>query len=291
VGTNNGLESTNAVVKKESTLRKRLALALFLRAASDLVNNWSKERDPEHLNYRKPIAIEVTLGTTEYRSAYQWLKKPTRITIQAENLFYSRAGHSTIQSLSAADVKAYKVAVEKLQFKNFDEYDNLINGIWCTTLSRDNFRNSTCTCPSYFKDYICKHIIGCAALEKLIKIPSVAKSVEIGQKPKRGRPKLAKKALQRQEPSQPVSPPPVLQPATASPVLQPATAPGVIQPVTAPALVTSVTVLAVVKPATAPDVDQPAPAAARLLDSKKRTASAVPLEARLPIKRACKRVE
>ena len=31
VGTNNGLEATNAVIKKESILRKRLALAFFLK--------------------------------------------------------------------------------------------------------------------------------------------------------------------------------------------------------------------------------------------------------------------
>jgi len=47
------------------------------------------------------------------------------------------------------------------------------------------------------KDYtqrIYKHIIGLAAFEKLIKIPSAAKSVPISQKPKRDRPGLAKGA-------------------------------------------------------------------------------------------------
>ena len=47
---------------------------------------------------------------------------------------------------------------------------------------------------------MCKHIVGIAALEKLIKIPCEAKSVEIGQKPSRGRPAQARKALQHQEP-------------------------------------------------------------------------------------------
>ena len=40
-------------------------------------------------------------------------------------------------------------------------------------------------------------------MEKLIKIPSQAKSIPIGQKPKRGRPPAAKKALVRQEPPSP----------------------------------------------------------------------------------------
>ena len=40
-------------------------------------------------------------------------------------------------------------------------------------------------------------------MENLIKIPSQAKSIPIGQKPKRGRPPAAKKALVRQEPLSP----------------------------------------------------------------------------------------
>ena len=41
----------------------------------------------------------------------------------------------------------------------------------------------------------------------MIKIPSNAKTVEIGQKPKRGRPAAAKKALEHQQ--APVAPAPV----------------------------------------------------------------------------------
>ena len=37
-------------------------------------------------------------------------------------------------------------------------------------------------------------------MEKLYKIPSTAKAIPIGQKPKRGAPQKTKKALQRQEP-------------------------------------------------------------------------------------------
>ena len=57
----------------------------------------------------------------------------------------------------------------------------------------------TCTYPAYFLKYLCKHIVSCAALEKLLKISCVAKSVEIGQKPTRGRPAQATMALQHQE--------------------------------------------------------------------------------------------
>ena len=53
---NNGLEATNAVIKKECTLRKRLSVGDFFRKVFDLVRDWFKERDQENPNYRKPFA-------------------------------------------------------------------------------------------------------------------------------------------------------------------------------------------------------------------------------------------
>ena len=143
VGTNNGLEATNAVIKKERTLRKRLALAFFLKNVCDLANSWSKERNVDHLNYRKTIALQESLGTAGYREAYQWLKSSTRVTIQSDNIYFSRAGKWPVASLTAADVKAYKTAVAKLHFNSFDDYFRILNGVWCTTLNRLDFRLST----------------------------------------------------------------------------------------------------------------------------------------------------
>ena len=61
-----------------------------------------------------------------------------------------------------------------------------------------NWKNAKCSCPAYFKNYICKHIIGLAARLKFIVIPNEAKTVPIGEKRKRGRPARAKKALETQ---------------------------------------------------------------------------------------------
>ena len=89
----------------------------------------------------------------------------------------------------------------------WQKYQKILTGIWLTTINRDNFLLSSCTCPCYLNTYICKHIIGVAAIEKLIKIPNNTKSVPIGKKPKRGRPGATKKALQYPNgpPTQPVS--------------------------------------------------------------------------------------
>ena len=59
-------------------------------------------------------------------------------------------------------------------------------------------QTASCSCPSFFKDQICKHLVGFAANMKLVKIPIEAKQVVIGQKPRRGRPCKTKKALEYQ---------------------------------------------------------------------------------------------
>ena len=208
--TNNGLESTNAVIKKECTMRKRMSLPMFLAAASELIGGWSNERDPDHSLYRKPFAEITTIKHSDYVAAYQWVKDPSRFTILSSDKFYSRASASPINELSNADVKQYKTSVEKLSFKSFEQYHNIVNGIWVTTLNREEFRKSSCTCPSYLTNFLCKHIIGIAALQKIVKIPSQAKSVPMGLKPKRGRPTKTKKALQHQDPVVVAAAPPVV---------------------------------------------------------------------------------
>lgn len=87
-----------------------------------------------------------------------------------------------------------------MQFKKFDDFHNILNSIWCTTLNRKDFRRSTFTCPEYFGSYICKHIIGVATIDKIISIPTEAKLVAMSEKKKRVRPSKAKKALQHQYP-------------------------------------------------------------------------------------------
>jgi hypothetical protein len=58
-----------------------------------------------------------------------------------------------------------------------------------------------CDCPSFQKDFLCKHCIGLAVKLKLAEVPIVAKNsaTPIGTLPKRGRPSKAKKALTQQK--------------------------------------------------------------------------------------------
>ena len=52
-----------------------------------------------------------------------------------------------------------------------------------------------CNCPAFFKNFMCKHIVGVAIRLNLDKPPPAGKDVQIGEKRRRGRSSKAKKAL------------------------------------------------------------------------------------------------
>jgi hypothetical protein len=51
--TNDALEVTNRVIKDEDTIRERLVLSRFTVVVFSIVNKWSTERSPAHVNSKK----------------------------------------------------------------------------------------------------------------------------------------------------------------------------------------------------------------------------------------------
>jgi predicted nucleic acid-binding Zn finger protein len=88
-------------------------------------------------------------------------------------------------------------SVKEMRWNTFDQFKRRNFAVWIVTLPKDddNWKNGKCTCPGFFKKYICKHIIGLSIRLKYVRPPATAKQVPIGQKRKRGRPKQATKAL------------------------------------------------------------------------------------------------
>ena len=88
-----------------------------------------------------------------------------------------------------------------IRFNLFDTYKSVYFNIWCLFLSNnpEEWRASTCTCPFFLKNQICKHVIGMSIRLKYYKPPREAKNVEIGTKRERGQPSKARKALLLQQ--------------------------------------------------------------------------------------------
>jgi len=71
--TNNALESTNRTIKDDGTFRERHVLSRFLTTSSDIIRNWSIDRDTSLTN-AKHFATEPTISLALWTSSYQWAK-------------------------------------------------------------------------------------------------------------------------------------------------------------------------------------------------------------------------
>ena len=99
---------------------------------------------------------------------------------------------------SGADLKLDVNTIAKYKNNTFTNFDDLVKvqqSLWMLNEFKGEWMSSTCSCPFFFKNYNCKHSVGMAIRQGLLKPPPEAKTVAMGQKRKRGRPSKAQKAL------------------------------------------------------------------------------------------------
>ena len=85
---------------------------------------------------------------------------------------------------------------------NFDTFDNLIEvqqNIYFIKLNFVQWELSECTCYYWLKNFKCKHVISIAALKDLVSFESIAMNLPLEPKKRRGRRKMRKTALCRDE--------------------------------------------------------------------------------------------
>jgi hypothetical protein len=170
--TNNALEAFNKVIKDTHTLRERLSLNHFLSVALESVQQWSNDYKTELKKFSKIPTITLSLWT----SAYQWTKKnkPVLIVSQQESQISYKipAGDSTEEPGELNDICAEN-------WVEFEEFKNKAFSSWITTMSTspDEWIKGNCNCPAFFKNMICKHIIGIAIRLKYVKPPPEARNI------------------------------------------------------------------------------------------------------------------
>ena len=147
---------------------------------------WSETRNPESANCIE-YATTPKVSLPEWTKAYQWAAVEKRTVIQeTAGTFFTASSTST--QITKKRLKQYKEA----KWRTFDEFIQLNNGVWKIFINND-VSDSICTCPSYLKKLVCKHVLGMLIRLKKVDVPSAAKSVPFGQKRKRGRPAQAKR--------------------------------------------------------------------------------------------------
>lgn len=93
----------------------------------------------------------------------------------------------------------YYRALIKRNWTSFDEY--IMHGyqmFWIVQFSKDNWKvKSQCTCPVYFKERMCKHILAIAMRDKQMECPQNANPTRLVARRAAGRPKNASGPLMR----------------------------------------------------------------------------------------------
>jgi hypothetical protein len=194
---NNALESTNRYIKENGLDRSRLVILQFLNLSRDnVVKQWSTDRNEvTNINHKK-YELEPIFELKDWTNAFKWnLLRKEVVKINSQAFTRSSSGGT---SLSKEQVKQHFSILNSLDFDNFDKFIIMVHSIWVVKVCQANWKLSTCTCPTYMKDYKCKHMIAICVRLGLVEYPATAMTLPLQQKRKRGRPQATRGALTRQ---------------------------------------------------------------------------------------------
>lgn len=198
--TNNALESHNATIKRKVTFRRRLPLEEFLTTMLEMASDISKQ----FTKNARDVAMEPNLPR-------DMLMRAAEMENRVFSAFKAKANGSGYDyyvlpaekcSEEDANHRYYKI-LDKKSWSSFDEYINYGYQIFwlvkfCT--KRDDatwMKKSSCSCPVFFKQHLCKHIVAIALRQKMIECPLTANPLLIAPRRPPGRIKNATKALMR----------------------------------------------------------------------------------------------
>lgn len=173
--TNNCLESCNKVIKDEYTLRERLPINRFKIVAMKMVLKWSTDYKNGLKEFHKIPSITLPVWT----AAYQWVKMKKNVFMEENDgdVEYLIPSGDNLE-FEFDEVANYRDKI----FANFDELVIVQHSLWILNEFEGDWKSSTCTCPFFFKNYHCKHSVGMAIRQGLIKPPPKPKNIALGAK-------------------------------------------------------------------------------------------------------------
>lgn len=184
-GTDNALEAFNGTIKKERTFRDRMLVQPFLDAMVKMV----EDKSLRYKHGQTVFEIEPKITLKDWQGAYAWNKEKKEVKKK-------RVDGNFIYYVASGDSKSLPPNYDKIPTcRNFEKYKEKAFRSFKVTLSEKGAEHSTCTCVSFYKNYVCKHILGLGARLDMWAFPKGSKNVQLEPKRKRGRPKKASKAL------------------------------------------------------------------------------------------------
>lgn len=193
--TNNALESHNAVIKRLITLRRRLPLNQFLICMKTMTSDISKQfsKGEREIAGEPNISKKIFQAAAMMGEGFKAFKAKQPANLDAA-IFVIPSSKCTAENAN----ESYYKTLAKTTWKSFDEF--IVHGFQqfhIVHFSNEYWKSkSTCSCPVFFKQNICKHIVAIGARLGALTIPNTANLVPLARtKRKAGRPKRTATAL------------------------------------------------------------------------------------------------
>lgn len=189
----------NGVIKGTVTFREKLPVEQFIET---VLVKMTRDISIEYASQQRVIAETPTITIKAWREAALWLKKARYVRME-DSAGFSVYYVASSQLDSEVDfTNEYIQALKKIdEFKSLGEYrENRFGKFWTVNLDKTiNWKTvSSCDCPSFLKNYHCKHVIGLSLGNGICKLPKKALTTEIKKAvAKKGRCAKATPALQK----------------------------------------------------------------------------------------------
>jgi len=169
---NNCLEATNNVIKKEQTFGNRLAIREFLNVAFKRLKDWSTERAPECVNF-KHFFSEPPCSLQLQTQAYQWVKADTQVLSRSHNglthYYIQPHGHP---KLKESDLGTYDKQHRNLSWRSFKTYAKSHVRLWFVEFVNESWGNAKCSCENFLKtNYVSTYPWNCNEIENFHCVP------------------------------------------------------------------------------------------------------------------------
>ncbi|RNA20938.1 hypothetical protein BpHYR1_015168 [Brachionus plicatilis] len=178
--TNNGLESTNKVIKDEGTDRDRLSLNDFMKVMKDMLQKWSLDRDAEFTTTKK-FELKPIISTRGWTFGYNWVKLRKRIVkyLHGGTQFYMCTNSESTSDITKAQCKEFWIKED--DWHDLDELLEWSLKFIAVKIDSENWESSTCSCHYWQTTFKCKHTIGTSHFLNSNKFPGLDLSTKAMQ--------------------------------------------------------------------------------------------------------------
>ena len=161
---NNGLESTNRVIKDEVTERQLLPVIDFFNKIMAWIQTRSEKKNPIDINYA-PFVKNHSMTNTCWEDAYRWTKdqrfqKWRRVADDT----YLVTDKEVKSDLTDSRASRLIDKINNVTFTSFDDFTSCTNNIFVLNVDQSRDEGYSCTCKQNAKEFSCLHSVGIAII-------------------------------------------------------------------------------------------------------------------------------